>query len=118
MVDELIEILEEFGYPVIRQGSMAESEEYYDTFFTFWENEATEHSHYDNSETGIVYDFDINVYSNDPDTTYSLLDEAKKKLKSLGWVFEDVGHDIASDVETHTGRGMNGLYVKFNVIEK
>lgn len=117
MVDELIEALEEYGYPIIRQGSLADDDDYYPTFFTFWENEATEHNHYDNVEIGIVYDFDINVYSNDPDTTYSLLDTARTKLKSLGWVFEDVGHDIASDVPTHTGRGMNGLFVKYKNIE-
>ena len=38
MEDNLIELLATFGYPVLRQGSLAENEQYPPTFFTFWNN--------------------------------------------------------------------------------
>ena len=40
--DLLKNILDEAGFPVIRQGSMAPAEEYPDDFFTFWNNISTD----------------------------------------------------------------------------
>ena len=114
MVDKLIELLESFGYPVFRQGSLAEDEPYPATFFTFWENEETDYEHYDNVEFGVEYDFDINIYSNDPEKTYGLLDEARTLLKSNGWIAKGRGYDLASDEITHTGRGFNAVFVKYD----
>lgn len=112
MEDTLIELLETFGHPVIRQGSLAEDEEYPKTFFTFWNNDEYEHSAYDNTTTSVIYDFDVNVYADDPTTVYDLLKQARALLKANGWKSPDRGHDVASDVDTHTGRGMNVMYLK------
>lgn len=113
MEDLLIGILQEFGYPVIRQGSLAESAEYPDSFFTFWENEG-ENVHYDNREAFSIFDYDVNFYSNKPELTYSKILEARKKLKANGFVIAGNGYDLASDEPTHTGRGINALYKKHN----
>ena len=99
MEDLLIEILEEFGCPVIRQGSMDPEEEYPEHFFTFWNNESTDRSHYDNQCVSKVYDFDVNVYSVDPEKTYTII--------------SGDGYDVASDEKTHTGRGVNALFMKY-----
>ncbi|MFR7662245.1 MAG: hypothetical protein ACLUZ0_04030 [Coprococcus sp.] len=40
MEDQLIQLLETFEYPVIRQGSLPEDEVYPDSFFTFWNNDS------------------------------------------------------------------------------
>lgn len=112
MEDNLIELLESFGYPVFRQGSLAENEPYPPTFITFWNNTEYEHSAYDNETKLIIYDFDVNVYADDPDKVYSLLNEARTLLKNNGYQIPDRGHDLASDVDTHTGRGMNVTYLK------
>ena len=61
MEDNLIEILESFGYPVYRQGSLSDDETYPGTFFTFWNNDSPDHAHYDNFEYGTVWDFSIYV---------------------------------------------------------
>ena len=104
--DNLIELLNTFGYPVIRQGSLADDEEYPDTFFTFWNNSEIEHCAYDGETVLVEYDYDVNVYSKDPTTTYDLLRQARDLLKRNGWTCFDRGHDLASDEATHTGRGI------------
>lgn len=113
MEDELIEILEKFGYPVVRQGSLGPDEEYPDSFFTFWNNDSPDHAHYDNAEYGTEWDFDVNFYSIDPEKTYQVLADARIKLKQNKWIIPGKGYDVASDEVTHTGRGMRVFYLEF-----
>lgn len=112
MEDILIELLESFGYPVIRQGSLSQNDDYDPTFFTFWNNGEHEQSAYDNLTASVIYDFEVNVYADDPTTVYDLLKQARTLLKSKGWIIVDRGYDVASDVDTHTGRGMNVIFLK------
>jgi hypothetical protein len=112
MEDQLIELLELFGYPVLRQGSLSEDESYPDHFFTFWNNDSSNHSHYDNDEYGTDWDFDVNFYSMDPEKTYSVLAQARQKLKEAKWIIPSKGYDVASDEVTHTGRGMEVHYLE------
>lgn len=112
MEDILIELLSTLKYPVIRQGSLAPDETYPNTFFTFWNNDETEHSAYDNDTVNVDYDFDVNVYSTNPDTAYQLLSQARKLLKENGWIIATRGYDVASDEITHIGRGMEILFLK------
>lgn len=118
MEDTLINILESFGYPVIRQGSLAPSEAYPKTFFTYWNNSETEQSAYNNQTLAVVYDYDVNVYSTSPTTVYNLLQEARQLLKKNGWQTPDRGHDLASDEITHIGRGMEVTFLKNETIEE
>lgn len=109
MKDLLIEILESFGYPVILQGSLNKDEAYPESFFTFWNNDSYDGSHYDNNAVNNVWDFDVNFYSTDPALVNSILIEAKTKLKQQGFIVSGKGYDVASDEPTHTGRGINVL---------
>lgn len=111
MEDTLINLLKTFNVPVIRQGSLAPDQVYPDTFFTFWNNDESEHSAYDNETANVDYDFDVNVYSTNPDTAYSLLKQARELLKQNGWIIATRGYDISSDEITHVGRGMEVLYL-------
>jgi hypothetical protein len=112
MEDNLTELLESFGYPVFRQGSLAENEPYPSTFFTFWNNGEWTASSYDNRTKFVSHDFDVNVYADDPTKVYELLRQACTLLKNNGYGIPDRGHDLASDVQTHTGRGMNVTYLQ------
>ena len=109
---ELIKILEAFGFPVLRQGSLAPDENYPDDFFTFWNNDSPDHAHYDNEEYGTDWDYDVNFYSNNPEHTYSILAKARETLKAAGWTIPGKGYDVASDEVTHTGRGMRAFYLQ------
>lgn len=110
MEDKLIQLLESFGYPVMRQGSLPSDQAYPDTFFTFWNSTEDGQSFYDNETASVVYDFDVNVYSSRPEAAYSLLAAARKLLKENGWIISTRGFDVPSDEITHVGRGM---YVQF-----
>lgn len=113
MEDKLIELLESFGYPVYRQGSMTQETSYPDSFFTFWQTDSPDHAYYNNIDYGTEWDFNIFFYSNDPATTYSVLSEARTLLKQNGWIVPSRGYDVMSDEPTHTGRGLMIMYLDF-----
>lgn len=112
MEDILLAILDAFEVPVFRHGSIAPDQAYPPTFFTIWETREEEVSAYDNETAFVVYEFRVNVYSNDPATAYSLLTQARSAIKAAGWQTPDRGHDEASDEITHIGRGLVCTYLE------
>lgn len=114
MEDKLIDILGSYGYPVRRQGSLADDEDYPDSFFTFWNADSYDTAKYDGKTCGIGWDFDVNFYSDDPEKTYSVLGSARKELKRQGFIISGKGYDVPSDVDTYTGRGMRVEYLEFD----
>ena len=112
----LIETLEQnFTYEVILQGSMAEDDEYPESFFTFFNNDTTSIDFFDNEETRTVWDFDLNFYSVNPTLVNEILPEAKRLLKAEGFIIDGKGYDVLSDEPTHTGRGINVVYIEREV---
>lgn len=111
MKDKLIAVLEAFGYPVMLQGSLNPEQDYPDSFFTFWVFEANENTHYDNNPVSCDWGFWVYFYSNDPETVFRVSNEAKKALKSAGFVTQGKPIDANSDRETHTGT-MLTVYIK------
>ena len=112
MKDALISLLESFGYPVRLQGSLAEDEAYPESFFTFWNNETSDGSHYDNDAISYIWDFDVNFYSVNPALVNTVLLEARTLLKNNGWIISGKGYDVASDEPTHTGRQINVIFIE------
>lgn len=112
MKDYLIDTLEPLGYPIIRQGSMTEEEDYPQSFFTYWQNDSFGNSHYDDSSNNIVWDFDVNFYSADPELVDNVLGQAIKLLEAADFIPVGNGHDVGSDEVTHTGRGINVLKIE------
>ena len=111
MEDLLIEILQNnYGYPVRLQGSLLPSEPYPKHFFTYWNDDADGDALYDNDENAVIWQYQLNFYSIDPQKVNSILLEAKKHLKAAGFVIFGAGHSVASDEPTHTGRGITVLY--------
>ena len=111
MIDDiLIELLETFGFPVYRQGSLAKNAEYPDTFFTFWENPENE-TDYDNQTKFVIYDFNVYVYSNDPQVLADTLAAARTLLKQNNFIIISRGFDVSSDEQTHTGKGFEVGYI-------
>jgi len=110
VVDNLIDELKKLGYPVIKQGSLPPDEDYPENFFTYWNNSSDGISFYSNDETGAVWNYSVNFYSEDELLVDSKLLEAKKLLKKAGFIVTGFGHDVASDEPTHTGRGIIALY--------
>lgn len=111
MVDNLINALATLNLPVYRQGSMSADTAYPQTFITFWNNSSETHSYYNNDKYGTTWNFDINVYSSDPEAVYTVLGDIIEILDGEGWIISGEGHDVVSDEATHTGRGINALYL-------
>lgn len=111
MVDALITLLEVYKFPVYRQGSLAKDEAYPESFFTFWNTDTPEHSHYDNKSYGIAWAFRVCFYSTDPDLVYSEISAVREDLKAAGWIVPSEGYDVLSDEQTHTGRGIDVFYL-------
>lgn len=105
-------LTEAFGYPVILQGSLSTEDAYPDSFFTFWNNSTNDDEFYDNTETETIWDFDLNFYSTDPVEVNTILLEAKTLLKAVGFIPDGSGYDVMSDEPTHTGRGINLLFIE------
>ena len=105
-------LITEFGYEVILQGSMPEDEAYPESFFTFFNNDTTGDQYFDNIENVTIWDFDLNFYSSDPTKVNTTLIEAKSKLQAVGFTIDGKGYDVLSDEPTHTGRGINVLYIE------
>lgn len=112
MEDLLIGLLSGFGYPVYRQGSMSDDSVYPETFLTFWNFDSPDHAHYDNAEYGAEWNYNVYVYSADPELTYSVMAETRRVLREAGWICVGKGFDVASDEHTHTGRGLNVIYLE------
>ena len=107
----LIDTLKEaFGLPVILQGTLATGDEY-PSYFTYWNNDTAYAGFYDNEETRTDWDLDLNFYSTDPTEVNTKLLEAVSVLKDAGFTVPGVGYDVASDEVTHTGRGINIIFI-------
>jgi hypothetical protein len=113
MVDLLIHTLEGLGYPVFRQGSLAE--DYPDDFFTFWNSETEGESYYDNAAKATVWDLTVYFYSIDPALVESALITARDALRSVGFVASGKGFDVVSDEITHVGRAIDIFYYEREV---
>ena len=115
MEDLLIEILESFGFPVVKQGSMNEDVGFPDDFFTYFERPSYDGSHYDNDAVSCVYEYDVNFYSVNPANPYKYIKEAKKKLKENECILSGNGGDVRSGTPTHTGRGIEAIFIEREV---
>ena len=114
MKQELIDLLNTFGYPVRLQGSLAPNEAYPQSFFTYWNDDTTDGSHYDNDAINYIWNFTIYFYSTNPTLVNTVLLQAKTLLKSNGWIMSGKGYDVPSDESTHTGRGLDVIYIEQN----
>lgn len=108
----LIDTIASFNYPVYQQGSLSNDEGYPDSFFTYFNNSTNDDAFFDNNETRTIWDFDLNIYSLDPSVVNNTLAQAKPLLKAAGFIVNGVGYDVLSDEQTHTGRGINILYIE------
>lgn len=112
MRDRLINILAEFGYPVRQQGSLSPTEPYPSSFFTIWNDETEDLSHYDNDAISYTWQFTVYFYSNSPDLVATIPLEAIDALKSAGLIINGRGYDVPSDEITHTGRAFDCIYIE------
>lgn len=103
MKEQLITLLETFGYEVFLQGSINSEEDYPESFFTFWNFQTPEAAFYDDDPNRAVWGFWIYFYSVDPLLVEQVPEHARQLLKKNGWIPQGKPTDISVDKPTHTG---------------
>lgn len=112
MDELLIETLNQIGYPVFLQGSLAPDATYPEHFFTFWNRYTQDVSFYNNKETKTLWEYELNFYSTNREYVRTKLNKAIKLLKEKNFIIDGKGHDVGSDEPTHTGRGINIVFIE------
>lgn len=109
----IVDILTEaFDVPVIQQGSLSDDDTYPDDFFAFWNSNSSSSDFYDNTKNAIIWEFELNFYSNNPEHTNACLLIAAQVMEAHGWIIDGEGYDVVSDEETHTGRGFTMVLIE------
>ena len=103
MKEELVTLLKTLGYPVFEQGTLQSTEDYPESFFTFWNFDTPEAAFYDNEAGRAEWCFWVYFYSSSPQLVESMPEQARKLLKANNYILDGKAHDIAVDKPTHTG---------------
>lgn len=108
----LIKTLEQFGYPVILQGTIAEDEPYPESFITFWTDDSEEAAAYENETALTAWSYQVNFYSTDPELVETVAAKIRTAMKAAGFIPRGKGRDLPSDEPTHTGWTQNFYYLE------
>lgn len=110
----LISILENYcPQNVYLQGTLNAKEDYPDTFITFFITDSDFGAFYDNDANKSDWFIAVMIYSTDPNQIDTISKGIIKDLKAAGFIPENAGHDIPSDVETHTGWAIDFIYQEY-----
>ena len=111
MTNELYEILSSL-FPTYPQGSFTSTEDYPNTFFTYYNFNTPIEKSYDNNDFKTSWGYWINLYSVDPNLLEKTLIKARKLLKEKGWKIPTKGNDIASDSPNHSAKELTIYYME------
>lgn len=112
MKDVLLETLEDFGYPVILQGTIAADDAFPDTFFTFRTMTSSTELSFDNAEALYSYDVNVAIFSRDPELVASLAEDSRAALKKAGFIPQGLGYDLISDEPDFSGWTTDYYFIK------
>ena len=102
-MQKLFELFEEFGLPYYRQGSLAD-EDYNPSFFTFWNIDTPQDSHYENALHGYNEYVLVGFYTNDASKIYSVMEDFIERAKAKGFVIAAMPQDANADKDNYFGR--------------
>lgn len=104
----LIDTLKESGYPVYKQGTFLNTNEYPHNFWTFY-NIKSEELYRDNEAYAVLKHFTVCFYSDNPSIIPKTITEIRKKLKESDF-FVSAETDVDADSTSHTGEGFFCIY--------
>lgn len=111
MKEKLIEILETFcPDDVYLQGTLNPEQPYPAKFITFFTTDSEFDQFYDNDANDINWYVSVMFYSSNPAEVLNVPPQIIRALKTEGFIPQNAGIDIISDVETHTGWAMDFIY--------
>ena len=112
MKDKLIGILEPYvgKNKVFLQGTIAANVVYPAKFITFFTNASSFEDFYDNNANRIDWTVSVIFYSSNPAEVYSVPPQIIRAMRAEGFLPQNAGVDVISDVQTHTGWAMDFIY--------
>lgn len=111
MKEKLIAILDEFcPHCVFLQGTINPDISYPQKFITFFVSDSDFNEFYDDDANRIDWYVNVMFYSSDPAEVLSVPPLIIRALKAQGFIPQNAGIDIISDVQTHTGWAMEFIY--------
>lgn len=112
MKEKLIEILEQFvgSDNVHLQGTIAADEAYPAKFITFFTSDSRFDDFYDNNANCIFWTVSVIFYSSNPAEVVSVPPHIIRAMREEGFIPQNAGVDVISDVQTHTGWAMDFIY--------
>lgn len=112
MKNLLITTLESLGYDVFLQGTLADDEQYPESFITFFTTNSTDHAFYDGEPSGTEWHYTVIFYTSNPVLMSTVPMQIYNTLKKAGFIPQGKGRDIPSDEPTHTGWANDYLYLE------
>jgi len=111
MKELLISILETFcPNNVFLQGTLNSDEAYPAKFITFFTRDSDFNSFYDNDANRIDWDVSVIFYSSDPSEVQTIPPQIIRALRRAGFIPQNAGIDVISNINTHTGWAMDFIY--------
>ena len=111
--NKLINVLETYCPDnVYLQGTLNSEETYPQKFVTFFINSTQLNAFYDNHENEADFYISVIFYSNNPAEVSEYGEQIMSALAYNGFIIENGGSDIISDVQTHTGWAFDCIYPK------
>lgn len=102
-MQDLFDLFEEIGLPYFRQGSMSD-EDYAPSFFTFWNIDTPQDSHYDNELHRYNEYVLIGFYTNNANLIYAQMNDFIERAKFKGFVIAGMPQDTNADKPNYFGR--------------
>ena len=96
---------------VYLQGTLA-SEEYPDTFVTFWNDGSSDAVDLDNDTALFEDTYTVIVYSKNPARASALLTEIRSALKNAGYIVSGTGYDYPTDRPPHVAKTLDFTILK------
>ena len=111
MKEQLISILETFcPNDVYLQGTLNPTEAYPQKFITFFTTDSEFDDFYDNDANRINWYVNVIFYSSNPAEVLETPPLIIKALRAAGFLPQNAGIDVMSEVDTHTGWAMDFIY--------
>ena len=111
MKEKLIEILETFcPDDVYLQGTLNPDEAYPQKFITFFTTDSDFDAFYNNDPNRINWFVSVIFYSSNPAEVLNIPPQIIRALRAEGFIPQNAGLDVISDVDTHTGWAMDFIY--------
>jgi hypothetical protein len=112
MWSKLQEVLDYLALPYYRQDSLGDDDETPEAYYTFWNRNSSDLSHYDNEPHRFEWLWVIQSFTDDPNDIYDIMENLITAAEDKGFTADGRGKDIATASPTLFGREITLKYIE------